>query len=89
MTERVSQLVYDFPYPVIVKPVRGRGGEGAQLINGFVGMLDTLASLETVFLVLNAHDHPFIMVGKYALRWMGVPFTPDMYLRLTLPVPHG
>ncbi|RPA88904.1 hypothetical protein L873DRAFT_1823812 [Choiromyces venosus 120613-1] len=31
------------------------------------------ASLDSVFSVVNAHDHPFIMVGKYALRWMGVP----------------
>ena len=26
--ERLSQLVYDLPYPVIIKPVRGRGSEG-------------------------------------------------------------
>ena len=77
MTERLSQLVYDFPYPVIVKPVRGRGSEGAPLINGFVGMLDAVASFDTVFSVLNAHDHPFIMFGKYALMWMRVPFTPE------------
>ncbi|KAG0637015.1 hypothetical protein HOY80DRAFT_1138657 [Tuber brumale] len=31
------------------------------------------ASLESVFSILNEHDHPFILVGKYALNWMGVP----------------
>ncbi|CUS12122.1 unnamed protein product [Tuber aestivum] len=40
--ERLSQLIYDLPYPVVVKPVRGRGSEAVKLINGFVCMLDTL-----------------------------------------------
>ncbi|KAG0633815.1 hypothetical protein HOY80DRAFT_1005673 [Tuber brumale] len=30
-------------------------------------------SLHSVYLVLSAFDHHFIMVGKYALNWMGVP----------------
>jgi len=29
-------------------------------------------SLESVFHVLSDHDHPFVMVGTYALKWMGV-----------------
>ncbi|KAG0643604.1 hypothetical protein HOY80DRAFT_1020020 [Tuber brumale] len=33
----------------------------------------SVASLESVFTVLSDHDHPFVMVGKYALPWMGVP----------------
>ncbi|KAG0642976.1 hypothetical protein HOY80DRAFT_948377 [Tuber brumale] len=45
------------------------------------------SSLHSVFSVLNAHDHPFIMVGKYALRWMGVPvytgYTIDILVRTT------
>jgi len=47
--ERLSQLVYDLPYPVIVKPVRGRGSEGVQLITGFVDMLDTLDDLFKIY----------------------------------------
>ncbi|PWW75941.1 glutathione synthetase ATP-binding domain-like protein [Tuber magnatum] len=43
--ERLSQLIYDLPYPVIVKPTRGRGSEGVKLIDGFVSMLDTLDEL--------------------------------------------
>jgi len=31
------------------------------------------ASLESVFKVLSDHNHPFVMVGTYALTWMGVP----------------
>jgi len=47
--ERLGQLVYDLPYPVIVKPVRGRGSEGVQLVNGFVGMLDALDDLLNIY----------------------------------------
>lgn len=36
----------------------------------------SVASLESVFAVLSAHDHPFVMVGTYALRWMGVQVLP-------------
>ncbi|KAG0643013.1 hypothetical protein HOY80DRAFT_948184 [Tuber brumale] len=50
--EQLSQLVYDLPYPVIVKPVRGRGSEGVELIDGFVGMLDTLDDLFKTYNVL-------------------------------------
>ncbi|KAG0129206.1 hypothetical protein HOY82DRAFT_610970 [Tuber indicum] len=43
------------------------------------------ASLNSVFSVLNAYDHPFIVVGKYALRWMGVNvysgYTVDVLVR--------
>ncbi|KAG0130087.1 hypothetical protein HOY82DRAFT_592247 [Tuber indicum] len=45
------------------------------------------ASLNSVFSVLNSHGHPFVMVGKYALRWMGVPaytgYTVDILVRTT------
>ncbi|RPA95971.1 hypothetical protein L873DRAFT_1696044 [Choiromyces venosus 120613-1] len=34
------------------------------------------ASLESIFAVLSDHDHPFVMVGTYALRWMGVQVLP-------------
>ena len=47
--ERLGQLVYDLPYPVIVKPVRGSGSEGVQLVNGFVGMLDGLDHLLNIY----------------------------------------
>ncbi|CAZ84261.1 unnamed protein product [Tuber melanosporum] len=50
--ELLSQLIYDLPYPVIVKPVRGRGSEGVQLIDGFVSMLDTLDDLFKTYDVL-------------------------------------
>jgi len=53
-------------------------------------------SLESVFQVLSDHNHPFFMVGKYALTWMGVlvhtgyvPLTHALmiscFLLLTLP----
>ena len=50
--ERLRQLAYDLPYPVIVKPVRGRGSEGVQLVNGFVGMLDGLDDLLNIYSVV-------------------------------------
>ena len=31
-----------------------------------------LPFMESVFKVLSDHDHPFVMVGGYALPWMGV-----------------
>ncbi|KAG0643114.1 hypothetical protein HOY80DRAFT_947392, partial [Tuber brumale] len=31
------------------------------------------ASLESIYAVLSIHDHPFVLVGRYALKWMGVP----------------
>ncbi|PUU72270.1 hypothetical protein B9Z19DRAFT_1138313 [Tuber borchii] len=43
------------------------------------------ASLESIFSILSEHDHPFVMVGKYALNWMGVPvhsgYIMDILLR--------
>ena len=44
--------MYDLPYPVIVKPVRGSGSEGLQLVNGFVGMLDALDDLLSIYSVV-------------------------------------
>ncbi|RPB01316.1 glutathione synthetase ATP-binding domain-like protein [Choiromyces venosus 120613-1] len=43
--EKLSQMVYDLPYPVMLKPVRGRGSEDVELIDGFVAMLDRLDAL--------------------------------------------
>ncbi|KAG0123483.1 hypothetical protein HOY82DRAFT_574899 [Tuber indicum] len=42
------------------------------------------ASLESIYAipVLSIHDHPFVLVGKYALKWMGVPVHTGY---LTLP----
>ncbi|PUU78737.1 hypothetical protein B9Z19DRAFT_1083504 [Tuber borchii] len=36
----------------------------------------SVASLESIFAVLSDHDHPFVLIGKYALRWMGVQVIP-------------
>ncbi|PUU75235.1 hypothetical protein B9Z19DRAFT_1090792 [Tuber borchii] len=54
--ERLSQLVYDLPYPIIVKPLDGRGSEGAQLINGFVGMLDNLDEIFRIYSVVPVEE---------------------------------
>lgn len=31
------------------------------------------ASLESIYVVLSYYDRPFVLVGKYAIKWMGVP----------------
>ncbi|KAG0637466.1 hypothetical protein HOY80DRAFT_1083758 [Tuber brumale] len=48
----LSQPIYDLPYPTVAKPARGRGSEGVELIDGFVGMLDTLDDLFKTFNVI-------------------------------------
>lgn len=42
-------------------------------------------SLESVFKVLSNHDHPFVMVGTYALTWMGVPVHTG-YVHIAYPL---
>ncbi|RPA97816.1 hypothetical protein L873DRAFT_1836217 [Choiromyces venosus 120613-1] len=42
------------------------------------------ASLESIFAVLSDHDHPFIMVGTYALRWMGVQVLPGYIMDILI-----
>ncbi|RPA95482.1 hypothetical protein L873DRAFT_1845944 [Choiromyces venosus 120613-1] len=39
-------------------------------------------------MILNDHDHPFVLVGKYALKWMGVPvYTANIALQIiNIPV---
>ncbi|PUU75244.1 hypothetical protein B9Z19DRAFT_1131621 [Tuber borchii] len=44
----------------------------------------SVASLESVFAVLSAHDHPFVMVGTYALRWMGVQLLPGYIMDILI-----
>jgi len=42
-------------------------------------------SLESVFKVLSNHDHPFVMIGKYALTWMEIPVHTG-YVRIAYPL---
>jgi len=42
-------------------------------------------SLESVFKVLSNHNHQFVMVGKCALTWMGVPVHTG-YIRIAYPL---
>ncbi|PUU78791.1 hypothetical protein B9Z19DRAFT_1126041 [Tuber borchii] len=80
--ERLGQLVYDLPYPIILKPVRGRGSEGVQLVNGFVGMLDALDDLLNIYSVvlveelLKGEEGTRFSQASGAMPWSGhIPVT--------------
>jgi hypothetical protein len=44
-------------------------------------MEKTEGYLDTVFDILDAHRHPCIMMGRFALRWIGVGVFPEEVCR--------
>ncbi|PUU78789.1 hypothetical protein B9Z19DRAFT_1193069 [Tuber borchii] len=83
--ERLGQLVYDLPCPVILKPVRGSGSEGVQLVNGFVSMLDALANLLNIDSVILVEELLEAEEGTVTL----VPDGQGNFMALTIVLPFG